>query len=290
MTRMSRSGPTVGGRDDLGAQLLAAHPRGQEWRQLDVTVANLTIDQLIRMGELMGSDDQHVAARAQLVEGIGEGELAGRLGSRWVRWAATFGLPQPADLDRPAAEILRHPYTLTDTDDLPAAYLAGVLAVFDAGLAIAAAPAQDTDTTAYELLTGPWRRACLPSRFTPTTAYGPHTQPALAVLRHARTLDPATVTTIRRGRTELDPADWDNARHTVEDSAVSWGYPFRPQCLFWEAVPAAEDAASESPTDPHLADALWAAATTQAFAGRLSPHTTELLATPWRSADLTLSR
>ncbi|MGH3722450.1 MAG: hypothetical protein ACRDRI_27175 [Pseudonocardiaceae bacterium] len=220
---MSRSGPTVGGRDDLGARLLAAHPRGQEWRQLDVTVANLTIGQLIRMGELTGSDHRHVAARAQLIECLGEGELAGRLGSRWVRWAATFGLPQPADLDRPAVEALHHPYTLAPTDDLPAAYLAGVLAVFDAGLAIAAAPTEDTGTAAYELLSGPWRRACLPSRFTPTTAYGPHTQPALALLSQARTLALTTVTRIRRGRAALDPADWTTARHDVEDSAVTWG-------------------------------------------------------------------
>jgi hypothetical protein len=46
MTRMLSSGPDVGGRDDLGARLLAEHPRGEEWRQLDVTVANLTLDQL----------------------------------------------------------------------------------------------------------------------------------------------------------------------------------------------------------------------------------------------------
>jgi hypothetical protein len=163
-----------------------------------------------------------------------------------------------------------------------------VLAIFDAGLAIAAAPTQDTDTAAYELLSGPWRRACLPSRFTPTTAYGPHTQPALALLRHARTLAPTTVTRIRHIRAALDPADWTTARHTVEDSALSWGYPFRPQCLFWEAVPAAEDAAGESPTDPYLADALWAAAATQAFTGRLPPQTSQLLTTPWRSAGLTL--
>jgi len=190
MTRMSSSRPGAGGRDDLGARLLAAHPRGEQWRQLDVTVANLTISQLLRMGELTGPDDRRAARRARLIEDLGEGELAKRLGSRWVRWAATFGLPQPANVGRPAAEILRHPYTLTDTDDLPAAYLAGVLAVFDAGLAIIAAPTQDTSTAAYELLTGPWRRACLPSRFTPTTAYGPHTQPALALLRHARSPPP----------------------------------------------------------------------------------------------------
>jgi hypothetical protein len=290
MTRMLSSGPGVGGRDDLGARLLAEHPRGEEWRQLDVTVANLALDQLIRMGGLVGSGDQRVAARAQLIGGIGEGELAGRLGSRWVRWADTFGLPQPANVGRRIVEVLGHPYTLTDTDELPAAYLAGVLAVFDAGLGIAAAPAGDTGTAAYQLLTGPWRRTCLPSRFTPSTAYGPHTQSALALLRQARTLAPAVVSRIRCGRAVLESAVWATACRDVEDSALAWGYPFRAQCLFWEAVPAAEDAAGESPTDPYLAEGLWGAAATQAFAGRLGRDTREVLTIPWCSAGLTLSR
>ncbi len=52
MTRMLSSGPGAGGRDDLGARLLAEHPRGEEWRQLDVTVANLTLVQVMQMGGL----------------------------------------------------------------------------------------------------------------------------------------------------------------------------------------------------------------------------------------------
>jgi hypothetical protein len=167
--------PAAGRHDDLGARLLAEHPRGEEWRHLDVTVANLTLDQLWRMAELTGPDHSRATARAQLIENLGDGELAGRLGSRWVRWAAT---------------------------------------------------------------------------------YGPHTQHTLALLRRARTLPLTTVTRIRRARAMLDPAEWTTARHAVEDSAPNWGYPFRPQCLFWEAVPAAEDAARQSPTDPYLADAL----------------------------------
>ncbi|HEX5346539.1 MAG TPA: hypothetical protein VFW64_05475 [Pseudonocardiaceae bacterium] len=217
---MLSSGPGVGGRDDLGARLLAEHPRGEEWRQLDVTVANPTLDQLIRMGGLVEPGDQRAAARAQLIEGIGEGELANRLGSRWVRWADTFGLPQPANVRRRIVEVLGHPYMLTDTDELPAAYLAGILAVFDAGLGIAAAPAGDPGTSANQLLTCPWRRTCLPSRFTPSTAYGPHTQSALALLREARTLAPAVVTRIRRRRAALESVEWATARRDVEDSAL----------------------------------------------------------------------
>jgi hypothetical protein len=68
----------------------------------------------------------------------------------------------------------------------------------------------------------------------------------------------------------------------------SLGLSFQPQCLFWEAVPAAEDAVGESPTDPYLSEALWGAAATQAFAERLGPDTRELLTTSWCSAGLTL--
>ncbi|MBV9013190.1 MAG: hypothetical protein JO272_14275 [Pseudonocardiales bacterium] len=280
---MSRSGAGTAHRDDLGARLLAEHPRGEQWRQLDVTVTNLTFDQLDRMARLADTPTARDRARTRLIDGLTEGELLGRLESRWVRWASTFGLPQPTP-HRPPRQILRHPYTVTD-DELPAAYLAGVLGIFDAGLAIAAAP---IGTAEYDLLTAPWQRACLPSRFTPTTAYGPYTQPALALLRHARTLPPASVQAIRHSRTSADHDHWATARDTLEDSALHWGYPFRSQCLFWEAVPAAEDAAGQSPTDPYLADALWGAAATQAFTGRLSAQTVTVLAAPWRSAGLTL--
>lgn len=161
--------------------------------------------------------------------------------------------------------------------------------MFAAGLGIAAAPAGDTGTAAYQLITGPWRRTCLPSWFTPTTAYGPHTQPVLALLRQARTLAPAAVTRIRHRRATLESVEWATARRAVEDSALGWGYPFRARCLFWEAVPVAEDAAGESPTDPYLTEAVWGAAATQAFAGCLGPDTREVLTTPWCSAGLTLS-
>jgi hypothetical protein len=39
------------GLDDLGAALLAGHPRGESWRLLDVTVAVLTFDQMCTLGE-----------------------------------------------------------------------------------------------------------------------------------------------------------------------------------------------------------------------------------------------
>jgi hypothetical protein len=280
--------PADGIRDDLGARLLAVHPRGEQWRQLDVTVANLTFDQLHWMGRFADADTRRDRVRTRLIEDLVEGELLGRLGSRWVRWASTFGLPQPSDPRLAPREILHHPYRLGEDTQLPPAYLSGVLGVYDAGLAIAAAPDDPAGTEAYELLTGPWRRACLPSRFTPDSAYGPHTQPALAVLRWARSLPATSVRTMLRGRAAVDRDQWELARDEVDDTAMAWGYPWRPRCLFWEAVPAAEDAANESPTDPYLADALWGAAATQAFAGRLSTATATVLATPWRAAGQSL--
>jgi hypothetical protein len=52
---------------------------------LDVTVANLTLDQLVRMGGLIGSGDQRGAARAQLIEDIGEGSWPGDWGLSTAR-------------------------------------------------------------------------------------------------------------------------------------------------------------------------------------------------------------
>jgi len=275
----------VNERDDLGERLLSEHPRGAQWLQLDVTVANLTFDQLERLG-------RHVAAtaagltqvRAEVIAALPEGELAARLAGRWVRWAGLFGLAQP-DLSVSPRHVLRHPYRLLAVAaDLDPLYLQGALAVFDAALGIAAAPTTVDGDAAYDQLTTAWRRACLPSRFTPASAYGPHTQPALALLRQARDLAPATAARVLATRTGLDPHDWSAARSEVTDAGIAWGYPFRSQALFWEAVPAAESAARESPTDPALADALWGAAAAHAFTGRLTPATAELLATPWQAA------
>lgn len=276
--------------DDLGRRLLAVHPRGKQWLQLDVTVANLSVDQLERMGGLV-AEPGRAQVREQLIAEISDPELLGRLCSRWVRWSSVFGLPQPEDLTAPPSRILAHPYQLTHTDTLKPVYLGGVLAVFDAALAILAAPIPDSTRIpgAYQQLTRPWRTTCLPCEFSPATAFGPHTQPALAVLRAARTLRPSAVRTIRATRAGIDPEQWDTARAEVTDSAAEWGYPLRSACLFWEAVPAAEDAAGQSPTDAHLVDALWAAAAAQAFTGRLRAATASLLATPWRASGMRLS-
>src|SRR5258705_341816 len=109
------------------------------------------------------------------------GEVAGRLASRWVRWADTFGI---AMLEPTAgeAEQLANPYRPAQTSQAQE-YRNAVLPLFDAALGIIGAPVDVQGELDYEVLTRPWRRACLPSRFTPSTAYGRHTQAALSVLR-----------------------------------------------------------------------------------------------------------
>jgi hypothetical protein len=79
--------------DDLGAALLGEHPRGELWRLLDVTMAALTFEQMHALAS-DGDTDHGVRkqARARVLDGLA-GEMAGRLASRWVRWADTFGLP-----------------------------------------------------------------------------------------------------------------------------------------------------------------------------------------------------
>lgn len=136
MAFMTRSaGETL---DDLGERLLAVHPRGEQWLQLDVTVVNLDFDRLERIGELVDAGTGRVQLREQLVAGIADSELRGRLSSRWVRWLSIFSLPQPDDLTVPPASILRHPNRLVASDAVPPAYLSGVLGLFDAALAILA--------------------------------------------------------------------------------------------------------------------------------------------------------
>ncbi|MEU0465403.1 hypothetical protein ABZ215_15490 [Amycolatopsis sp. NPDC006131] len=285
---MSTSGQGRG-RDDLGHALLAQHPRGEQWRQLDVTIANLTFEQITRMGSLgeeRASDRQ--AVRDRIIARIIDPELAGRLASRWIRWKDTFGLPMPAELDDPIA-VLHHPYLLArQASPDHSGWHKVVLPVFDAGLAIAAAGHDDEGIADYELLTAPWRQTCLPSRYTATDAYGPHTQAALRVLRHAEATPAAVARRMGRVCTEIDEQRWEAACAAVTEASIAWGFPLRARSLYWEAVPAAEDAVGESPTDTSVVNALWGAAISQAFAGRLDSDTSALLASPWRTAGLSL--
>src|SRR5262245_50884679 len=88
--------------------MLARHPRRTLWRQLDITVAKLTFEQTYQLADDRVRDSTVEQARVRVLTGL-RGELAGRLASRWVRWADTFGLP-PMDEAAGPAEQLAYPY------------------------------------------------------------------------------------------------------------------------------------------------------------------------------------
>ncbi len=274
--------------DDLGAALLRGHPRGRQWQQLDVTVANLTFEQTAQMAEVAqhhGQRGRREQARARVLAAL-SGEVAGRLASRWVRWADTFGLPM-LDPNTRQAEQLAHPYRPADGQRIQD-YLDALLPVFDAALGILGAPVDTHRDADYEVLTAPWRRVCLPSRYTPATAYGRHTQPALAVLRFADGMPASALHAMAESRVGIDDDAWQAARADVDTATTAAGYPYRARCLYWEAVPAAEQAAGCSPTDRGLVDALWGAAVCQALAGQIAAPTAALLCTPFRASGFVL--
>ncbi len=267
--------------------MLRRHPRADQWQQLDVTVANLTFEQTFQMAEHAVQDDgRREQARVRVLAGLA-GEVARRLSSRWVRWADTFGI---AMLDPAAglADQLAHPFRPAPTTRSQE-YLDAVLPVFDAALGILGAPADDAHGELdHQVLTEAWRRACLPTRFTPSTAYGRHTQAALSVLRFAASLPASALRKMVTSRAALGEQAWQAAGVEVDNAAVEAGYPYRARCLYWEAVPAAEQAAGQSPTDRELVDGLWGAAVSQILPGRLGAETTALLCTPFRASGAVL--
>jgi hypothetical protein len=195
-----------------------------EWLQLEATVASLTFERLARLAETWVDDRPRQQARRRV---IGVLEFAhGRIASRWVRWADTFGLPHPPLTAEPTdiPDILGHPYRLVDDDEV-GIYVAGLLPLYDAALAILAG--DHAMVADYELLSASWRRVCLPSRFTPATRYGPHTQTALASLSAACQFPRSCLTCMVRARRAISIEDWDSAVDTVHQAALTLGFPFR---------------------------------------------------------------
>jgi len=263
--------------DDLGRAYLQAHPLGEQWRQLDVTVAVLTFEQIQRLAHQWRADPPVAAARGRAIAALGP--MRSRMASRWIRWASTFGLPSPPPSDGDLA-ILTGPYQLPTEPHL-GSYARGLLPVYDAALAIMAGRGITEED--YEVLAGPWRRVCLPSRFTPVNLFGEGTQPALASLAAATGLPRSALRKILRGRRDIDDPTWREAIDAVDAAVTDQGYPYRARCLYWETVPYAETAAGQSPTDVGLAEALFGFAAAIAFAAILSPETIDLLKAPYRA-------
>jgi hypothetical protein len=253
-----------------------------EWLQLETTVASLTFKQLARLAETWIDDRLRQRARGRVITVL---EFThGRITSGWVRWADTFGLPHPPLTAEPT-DILDHPYRLVDDDEI-GIYVAGLLPLYDAALAILAG--DHTTAADYELLSASWRRVCLPSRFTPTTLYGRHTQTALASLSSACRFPRSCLTRMARARRAISTDDWDSAADTVHQAALKLGIPYRGKCLYWEAVASAETAMDQSPTHPELAHALWGYAAVHAFADQLPAESAAVLATPYGAGGRTL--
>jgi hypothetical protein len=186
------------------------------------------------------------------------------------------------------AEQLSHPYRPALTSQSQE-YLDAVLPIFDAALGIIGAPVDDDrGELDYQVLTEPWRRACLPGRFTPSTAYGRRTQAALSVLRFPAGMPASALRKMVTSRAAIGEQAWQAARVEVDNATTEAGYPYRARCLYWETVPAAEQAAGQSPTDRELVDALWGAAVAQILPGQLRPDTTALLCTPFRASGAVL--
>jgi hypothetical protein len=271
--------------DDLGAALLSRHPRAAQWQQLEVTVTNLTFEQTFGLAATATQDGRREQARSRVLAAVA-GEIAGRLASRWVRWADTFGLPTP-DPDAAQSEQLTYPYQPAASAQRQA-YLDSLMPLFDAALGILAAPTDRRGDEDCAALTAGWRQVCLPTSYTPATAYGPHTQAALSVLRFAVGMPTSALRHMVAARRRIDEQAWQDARVEVDTAGMDAGYPYRPRSLYWESVPAAEQAAQQCPTERELVDALWGAAVVQLLPRKLPPTTVALLCAPYRASGAVL--
>jgi hypothetical protein len=241
---------------------------------LDVTVARLDVARVVRMGELAPSAEERTTARIAVIGRISHLDPDGWLGSRWYRWARMFGLPRLPD-PTPAARLLLAPYDALDhVHRTLAPYFSGVLAVFDAGLALS--PGVPDEPEANEMLLRGWSAACLPTSLTTGTAYGPRTPEVEEVLRLAWAASPAARLRAHRARAAIPPHVWNAACGAVDQASTVCGVPFLARYLFGEALSVSSDAS--------LADAVWGAAVAVAFQDDLPASTRDLLAGPFRAA------
>ncbi len=242
---------------------------------LDVTIARLDVDRIVEMGELAASPAERAVARIAVVGRVSRLETDGWLATRWYRWARIFGLPPLPASPTPAARLLLAPYDAIDrVHRRLAPYVNGVLAIFDAGLALA--PGVPDGPQSTEVLLRGWTEACLPTTLTPGTAYGPRTPEVEDVLRHAWAASPAARLRAHRARAAIPAHQWNAACGAVDDASTVCGAPFLARCLFGEALSVTADSG--------LADAVWGAAVAAAFRDDLPEPTRDLLASPFRAA------
>jgi hypothetical protein len=242
---------------------------------LDVTIARLDVERIVQIGELAAPAEERAAARIGVIGRISRLEPDGWLAARWYRWARMFGLPRLPGSPTPAARLLLAPYDAVDhVHRKLAPYVTGVLAIFDAGLALAPGVPDGPEST--DVLLRGWTEACLPTTLTPGTAYGPRTPEVEEVLRHAWAASPAARLRAHRARSIIPAHLWNAACGVVDDTSTVCGVPFLARYLFGEALSVTADSG--------LADAVWGAAVAAAFHDDLPEPTRELLAGPFRAA------
>lgn len=242
---------------------------------LDVTIARLDVDRIVEMGALAASAEERAAARIEVIGRISRLESDGWLASRWYRWGRMFGLPRLPGSPMPAARLLLAPYDAIDhVHRRLAPYVNGVLAVFDAGLALAPGVPDGPEST--DVLLRGWTEACLPTTLTAGTAYGPRTPEVEEVLRHAWAASPVARLRAHQARVAIPAHTWNAACGVVDDTAALCGAPFLARHLFGEALSVT--------ADNGLVDAVWGAAVAAAFRDDLPRPTRDLLASPFRAA------
>lgn len=269
--------------------LPVSHTHDPQIRLLDITAVTLSLAQQRQLAVAARTDGPvRAEARDRVLQHLG-GSAAyadiAWLADRWDRWTQVFALPAPSRSFMLTADRIAAPFTDVEAAD---DRVAGALALYDAVLAIIAAPDTDQGHADQDLLTQPWKRVCLPTAHTADTVYGPRTPAARQCLTSAVYLPRRALDAVLTTRIGIDEHQWKAARvEAIEASAGPEGHLYASEFLFCDTVTVAEIATGEKPTDPLLADALWGAAAAAAYADALPPATITVLTRPWTTAGLT---
>ncbi|MEU8308972.1 hypothetical protein AB0C84_35960 [Actinomadura sp. NPDC048955] len=280
-------------------------------RRLDLTAVTLTLTQQQHLATAARTTTEARAqARARVIARLGNSRAARWVADRWERWCDVFAVPAPTYSMIALERRLAAPFVgaAPEADDR----VTGALALFDAVLGLAADPGfavpdhrpehrseapqasteEQTEQQAADLalLTAPWEHLLLlPTPVTADTVYGPRTPAARQLLTTAARLPRPRLDALLTTRISIDDQRWRSARREAVDAiAGPHDQIYAAHFLFWDAVCVAELAAWQRPTDPLLADALWAAAAVALHGEQMSAATAEILTSPCAAAGLAL--
>ncbi|MGP4027163.1 hypothetical protein [Actinomadura sp. 3N407] len=281
----------------------------QQLRRLDFTAVTLNLTQQHHLAiAARTTTEARAEARARVIARLGTSRAARWVADRWERWCDVFAVPAPAHSMIGLERRLAAPFVGAATAD---DRVTSALALFDAVLGLAAAPGfavpdhrpehrsdalhasakeqNEQEAADLALLTGPWEQVLLPTPVTVDTVYGPRTPAARRLLTTAARLPRARLDSVLTTRISIDDQRWRSARREAVDAVAGpHDQVYAAHFLFWDAVTAAELAAWQRPTDPLLADALWAAGAVVLYGEQMSAATVEILTSPCAAAGLLL--